>query len=168
MNKRRIILLAIIFMTSIILGIKYWQEQQLSKQNPKRDDFEQFLDNGIQFEKLTKKQQFLNDIKISNIKIDEQKITYLIKNNSQNSVFLSNQLKIGDRTTLVSTTDTIDKKIELKINEEKSLEITISKQKLLNILDSQIDKNNIQILKPIYQKYDSPTLIGIAKYETSE
>lgn len=151
-----------------MFGIKYWQEQQLAKQNPKRDNFEQFLDNGIQFEKLTKKQQFLNDIKISNIKIDEQKITYVIKNNSQNSVFLSNQLKIGDRTTLVSTTDTIDKKIELKANEEKSLEVAISKQKLLKILDSQIDKNSIQIFKPIYQKYDSPTLIGITKYETGE
>ena len=168
MNKRRIVLLVIIFIASIVFGIKYWQEQQLAKQNPKRDNFEQFLDNGIQFEKLTKKQQFLNDIKISNIKIDEQKITYVIKNNSQNSVFLSNQLKIGDRTTLISTTDTIHKKIELKVNEEKSLEVAISKQKLLKILDSQIDKNSIQIFKPIYQKYDSPTLIGIAKYETSE
>ncbi len=168
MNKRRIVLLVIIFITSIVFGIKYWQEQQLAKQNPKRDNFEQFLDNGIQFEKLTKKQQFLNDIKISNIKIDEQKITYAIKNDSQNSVFLSNQIKIGDRTTLVSTTDTIDKKIELKANEEKSLEVAISKQKLLKILDSQIDKNSIQIFKPIYQKYDSPTLIGIAKYETGE
>ena len=168
MNKRRIVLLVIIFITSIVFGIKYWQEQQLAKQNPKRDNFEQFLDNGIQFEKLTKKQQFLNDVKISNVKIDEQKITYVIKNNSQNSVFLSNQLKIGDRTTLVSTTDAIDKKIELKANEEKSLEVAISKQKLLKILDSQIDKNSIQIFKPIYQKYDSPTLIGIAKYETGE
>ena len=168
MNKRRIVLLVIIFITIIVFGIKYWQEQQLAKQNPKRDNFEQFLDNGIQFEKLTKKQQFLNDIKISNIKIDEQKITYIIKNNSQSSVFLSNQIKIGDRTTLVSTTDTIDKKIELKANEEKSLEVAISKQKLLKILDSQIDKNSIQIFKPIYQKYDSPTLIGIAKYETGE
>ena len=110
MNKRRIILLVIIFIASIVFGIKYWQEQQFAKQNPKRDNFEQFLDNGIQFEKLTKKQQFLNDIKISNIKIDEQKITYAIKNDSQNSVFLSNQIKIGDRTTLVSTTDTIGKK----------------------------------------------------------
>lgn len=168
MNKRRIILLVIIFIASIVFGIKYWQEQQLAKQNPKRDNFEQFLDNGIQFENLTKKQQFLNDVKISNVKISEQKITYVIKNNSQNSVFLSNQLKIGDRTTLVSTTDTIDKKIELKTNEEKSLEVAISKQKLLKILDSQIDKNSIQIFKPIYQKYDSPTLIGIAKYETGE
>lgn len=168
MNKRRIVLLVIIFITIIVFGIKYWQEQQLAKQNPKRDNFEQFLDNGIQFEKLTKKQQFLNDVKISNVKISEQKITYTIKNQSKNSVFLSNQLKISDRTTLVSTTDIIDKKIELKANEEKSLEVAISKQKLLKILDSQIDKNSIQIFKPIYQKYDSPTLIGIAKYETGE
>lgn len=168
MNKRRAILIVIILIAGTILGVKYWQEQQLTKQHPKHDNFEQFLDNGIQFGNLTAKKQFLNDIKISNVKISNQKITYTIKNDSKTSVFLSNQLKIGDRTTLVSTTDIIDKKIELRASEEKTLEITMSKRELSKILDGQIDENSIRILKPIYQKYDSPTLIGIAKYESGK
>ena len=115
-----------------------------------------------------KKKQFLNDIKISNVKISSQKITYTIQNASKNSVFLSNQLQIGNRITLVSTTDIVDKKIELRAGEKKTLELTISKQEVSKILDGQIDENNIQLLKPIYQKYDSPTLIGIAKYESGK
>ena len=115
-----------------------------------------------------KKKQFLNDIKISNVKINEQKITYTIQNASKNSVFLSNQLQIGNRITLVSTTDIVDKKIELRAGEEKTLELTIGKQEVSKILDGQIDENNIRLLKPIYQKYDSPTLIGVAKYEATK
>ena len=115
-----------------------------------------------------KKKQFLNDIKISNVKISNQKITYTIQNASKNSVFLSNQLQIGDHETFILTKDTVDKKIELRDSEEKTLELTISKQELSKILDGQIDENNIRLLKPIYQKYDSPTLIGVAKYEATK
>lgn len=169
MNKRRIILIAILLIAGAVLSVKHWQSQQpSSKHQPPRDDIERFLDNGIQFSELVKKKQFLNDIKISNVKISSQKITYTIQNASKNSVFLSNQLQIGDRTTLVSTTDTVDKKIKLRAGEEKTLELTISKQELSKILDGQIDENNIRLLKPIYQKYDSPALIGVAKYEATK
>lgn len=167
MNKRRIILIAILLIAGVVLSIKHWQSQQpSSKHQPPRDDIERLLDNGIQFSELVKKKQFLNDIKISNVKINGQKITYTIQNTSKNSVFLSNQLQIGDHETFVLTKDTVDKKIELRSGEEKTLELTISKQELSKILDGQIDENNIRLLKPIYQKYDSPALIGIAKYET--
>ena len=44
----------------------------------------------------------------------------------------------------------------------------MSKQELSKILDGQIDENNIRLLKPIYQKYDSPALIGVAKYEATK
>lgn len=167
MNKRRIILIVILLISGAVLSIKHWQSQQpSSKHQPPRDDIERLLDNGIQFSELVKKKQFLNDIKISNVKISSQKITYTIQNASKNSVFLSNQLQIGNRITLVSTTDIVDKKIELRAGEKKTLELTISKQEVSKILDGQIDENNIQLLKPIYQKYDSPALIGVAKYET--
>ena len=169
MNKRRIILIAILLIASVVLSIKHWQSQQPSgKHQPPQDDIERLLDNGIQFSELVKKKQFLNDIKISNVKINEQKITYTIQNASKNSVFLSNQLQIGNRITLVSTTDIVDKKIELRAGEEKTLELTIGKQEVSKILDGQIDENNIRLLKPIYQKYDSPTLIGVAKYEATK
>lgn len=167
MNKRRIILIVILLISGAVLSIKHWQSQQpSSKHQPPRDDIERLLDNGIQFSELVKKKQFLNDIKISNVKISSQKITYTIQNASKNSVFLSNQLQIGNRITLVSTTDIVDKKIELRAGEKKTLELTISKQEVSKILDGQIDENNIQLLKPIYQKYDSPALIGVAKCET--
>ena len=167
MNKRRIILIVILLISGAVLSIKHWQSQQpSSKHQPPRDDIERLLDNGIQFSELVKKKQFLNDIKISNVKISSQKITYTIQNASKNSVFLSNQLQIGNRITLVSTTDIVDKKIELRAGEKKTLELTISKQEVSKILDGQIDENNIQLLNPIYQKYDSPALIGVAKYET--
>lgn len=169
MNKRRIILIAILLIAGAVLSVKNWQSQQpSSKHQPPQDDIERLLDNGIQFSKLVKKKQFLNDIKISNVKINEQKITYTIQNASKNSVFLSNQLQIGNRITLVSTTDIVDKKIELRAGEEKTLELTIGKQEVSKILDGQIDENNIRLLKPIYQKYDSPTLIGVAKYEATK
>jgi hypothetical protein len=169
MNKRRIILIVILLISGAVLSIKHWQSQQpSSKHQPPRDDIERLLDNGIQFSELVKKKQFLNDIKISNVKINEQKITYTIQNASKNSVFLSNQLQIGNRITLVSTTDIVDKKIELRAGEEKTLELTIGKQEVSKILDGQIDENNIRLLKPIYQKYDSPTLIGVAKYEATK
>ena len=127
MNKRRIILIVILLISGAVLSIKHWQSQQpSSKHQPPRDDIERLLDNGIQFSELVKKKQFLNDIKISNVKINEQKITYTIQNASKNSVFLSNQLQIGNRITLVSTTDIVDKKIELRAGEEKTLELTIS------------------------------------------
>ena len=169
MNKRRIILIAILLIAGVVLSIKHWQSQQpSSKHQPPRDDIERLLDNGIQFSELVKKKQFLNDIKISNVKISNQKITYTIQNASKNSVFLSNQLQIGDHETFILTKDTVDKKIELRASEEKTLELTISKQELSKILDGQIDENNIRLFKPIYQKYNSPTLIGIAKYESGK
>lgn len=172
MNKRRVVIIGILLITGIILGVKHWQNQQhIQKHQPiPRDSIEHLLDNGIQFSKLIKKKQFLDNIKIDNIKIVNQKISFRIKNNSKDSVFLSNQIAVGDKDQITTffTHDTTDKKIELKPGSEQILEIQNNQSELSQIIGTSISEKNIHILKPIYQKYDSPTLIGIAKYSSGE
>ena len=111
-NKRTIFLLLFILIFIIVIFINFILKSNDDKENYTRQlDFEQYLDNGIQFSEFLEKKEYLDNIEINQIKIKDG-IEYTIKNNGNNEVYISNEIEIliGEDAILLS--DSIDGKIK--------------------------------------------------------
>lgn len=164
-NKRTItlIIVFIIFCTLIITSCikknnnNFEQKKQLNN--------EEYLDDGIEYLKFIEENKYTENIIISNIKFNSNNIEFLMENKSNNSVYISNQVTIMVNSDKYNLFDSIDGKIELKPYEKKEVMLDCTISGLSTKLGYYVDVNTMQIVitKPIYERYNSNILIGVAK-----
>lgn len=161
-NKRTIILILMIVIFAIIILINFIKTNNQDNDYTTQLNYEKYLDNGIQLSKLIEEKKYLDNIEITSI-VNNNNIEYTLKNNSNDSVYISNEVEIivGEDGILLS--DTIEGKIELEPLEEKVITIDYTINQLSKKLGYRIDMEKISIIKPIYLKYDDNKLSGIAK-----
>lgn len=163
LNKRTIILALVLVLFIILIVVNNIEKNNQNVEQTKQTDFEEYLDDGIEFSKLFKEKKYLENILISNIVLNNNNIEYTLKNNSNSSVYISNQITIKVGEDNYHFSDTLEGKIELKPLEEKVITLDCTINELSKTLGYRIDIMQISILKPIYIKYDDSRLLGIAK-----
>lgn len=164
-TKRNVFFLCVFIICIIIIIINYALNSKISnKKNVQSEILEEsYLDNGLEFFDFLEKNEFLKDVIISNVIVTNNSIEYTIKNNTEKSIYISNQISLKYEEDNYNTNDTIIGKIEIQPFEEKNIKIEKNINEIGKTLGYKIDNQKLQILKPIYIEYNSNKLLGVAK-----
>lgn len=161
-TKRTIVLIIVFVVFGTFIIARLIKSNNKDNSNIIYSQHEEYLDNGIELSKLIEECKYIDDITISYI-VNDNNIEYTLTNNSNDSVYISNEIEImvGEDSILLS--DTIEGKIELKPFDKKIITIDCTIRQLSQKLGYHIDAEEILIIKPIYVKYDDKKLLGICK-----
>ena len=155
----------ILLLISIVFIIRFYENIEISKGKYLKSNTETEIETDKipnYFEKTDIENKNFVPKEIAQIKdykfdIENNKITYIIKNNSDNSIYINSSTEYVDKTITVSISEELNEDLkkysEIKSNDEKKIELPIVNEAMKgDFIKDNKERTDISLYKTLYIK----------------